>query len=243
MIHNRTKNQIVLVGVLKSQRDFDILLRQHWYRIPVAHAPVQQFQYLAFYQPAGFVRNGKCIRYYARVLGYRTVRRDRLLPDESDHPRARDLYLRIRVGKIQKLARPIRNVIPRRVNFGFTTLHRLRTARDLLQLYDIAPIEQIVEDALRRMKIPVKVQYTIRCGRKHFRLDCAVFCKHGAIAIECDNTASHRTREQKKKDKQKDRTLRVFGWTVLRLSEKEILLNLPHALCRIGNTIVSLGGA
>ncbi|MFH1099147.1 MAG: hypothetical protein V1723_04515, partial [Candidatus Uhrbacteria bacterium] len=122
-------NQIVLVGVLKNRRDLKILLTERWYRIPMRYAPSRQYAYLAFYQPVAFGGMGKCVRYYARVLERQTVQRNRLLPEESEHPRAHEPYVRIRVGKVRVLRRSIRNIAPRRVTFGFTTLHRLRTAR------------------------------------------------------------------------------------------------------------------
>ncbi len=234
-------NTVVLVGVVKSQRDLDILLREHWYRIPVAHAPARTYEYLAFYQPAVFGRSGKCIRYYARVLGYRTVRRDKLLPDEPNHPRARKPYLRIRIGKIQTLRRPIRNIIPRRVTFGFTTLHRLRTARDLLQLYDVAPIEQMVGDALKRVRISAFPEYTVSASGRRYRLDFAIMSTRGNIAIECDNIASHKSAKAREQDKQKDIFLRELGWTVIRLPEHAIIANLARCVTMIKRHISGTG--
>ena len=226
-------DNIVLVGVLKDQRDLRILMTEYWYRIPVVHAPVHTYEYLAFYQPAVFGRSGKCIRYYARVLGCKTIRRDKLLPDERDHPRAHEPYLRIRVGKIQKLHRPIRNIIPRRVTFGFTTLHRLQTARDMLQLYDVAPIEQMVGDVLERAGITALSEYTVTDNGTRYRLDFAIISPRGKIAIECDNTASHATPKARKKDKQKDRFLRGLGWTVIRLPERAIIADIQKCVTMI----------
>lgn len=233
-------NKIVLVGVVKSQRDLDILLHEHWYRIPVAHAPTQKYQYLAFYQPVIFGRQGRCIRYYARVLDYKTIRRDRLLPNEPHHPRARGLYLKIRIGKIQRLSRPVRNIIPRRVTFGFTILHRLRTARDMLQLYDVVPIEQMMGDALERAGITTLPEHTVVSNDRRYRLDFAIICARGKIAIECDNTTSHKSPKAREKDKQKDRALRACGWSVLRFSEDEIVSHLPHYIARIKNAVTSI---
>src|SRR3989338_11429120 len=116
-------DKTVLVAVLKSARDLEILRREHWYRIPLLHLPKRRFRYLAFYEPTRLAGTGGQIRYYAKVKARYTRRRVQLLPDESNHPRAADPYRRIRVGRIQKLRPPIRNTTPRRVSFGFTT-HR-----------------------------------------------------------------------------------------------------------------------
>ena len=77
MIRNQPEDKIdkiVLVGVLRDKRDLNILLKENWYRIPVAQAPRRRFDYLAFYQPLLFCHQGKRIRYYARVLNYQKRR-------------------------------------------------------------------------------------------------------------------------------------------------------------------------
>src|SRR3989344_1850786 len=115
----------VLVGILKSRRDLDLLFKKHWYRIPLEYAPVRKFQYLAFYQPISFGKQGKVIRYYGKVLGHKIVSRREILPDEPKHPQADKKYLRFRSGKIKSLVRPVKNTSPRRMSFGFTNLNTL----------------------------------------------------------------------------------------------------------------------
>lgn len=236
------REETVLVGVLKSRRDRGMLFREHWYRMPVLSAPKRAFRYLAFYQPANFGSGGKCIRYYARVLRSRARTRRALLPSEPSHPRVSETYWQIRVGKIRALARPIRNVLPRRVSFGFTTLRRLRAARNLLQLYGVVPTEQIVRTALRHAEIPVVAQQSVSSGRKRYRLDFAIFCRHGPIAIECDNTKAHAGRRQQAKDRRKDAFLRHHGWTVIRLPEQDIVSNVEGSIQRVQRAVKRLGG-
>lgn len=237
-------NAVVLVGVLKSPRDLELLRTERWYRVPVAHAPTRPYAYLAFYQPAVFGRQGKCIRYYARVLAQRIVPRHQLLPDEPMHPRAHAPYSRIRVGKIHALRHPVRNIVPRRVTFGFTTLHCLRAARDVLQLYEVTPIEQMVEDGLRRAGIHAIPQLIVTGGKhRRYRLDFAVPCTRGAIAIECDNAASHRSPKHRAWDRRKDVFLHQRGWTVVRLLERDIVTNLPACIARIRTLVHELGGS
>ena len=242
---NNTRNRIdkiVLVSVLRSKRDLNILLTQNWYRIPVAHAPTRQFSYLAFYQPALFSRWGKCIRYYARVLNYQTIRRNDLLPDESNHPRAHEYYLRVCIGKVKKLPRPIRNIIPRRISFGFTTLSRLLKSKNILQLYNIVPTEQIAEDGLRRAGIKAVAQHYVLSGKKRYCLDFAVFCRQGSIAIECDNKKAHSSPRQREKDKIKNTFLRRHGWVVIRLPEHDIVSDLKGCVMKIKKAVQKLGG-
>lgn len=239
----KKSSKIVLVGVLKNKRDLDILLNQNWYRIPVAHYPARKFNYLAFYQPAIFGRQGKCICYYARVLKSQIKKRIELLALEKENPRAEDYYYQIFVGDIIKLKKPIKNIIPRRVCFGFTTLDCLLRSKDILQLYNIAPTEQIVEVGLEKIGINTISQQCVSCGKRRYRLDMAVFCKAGKIAIECDNQKAHSGLKQREKDKSKDSSLESCGWVVIRLTEKEILSDLGTCISKIKKVFKSLGGS
>ncbi len=238
----QTPEETVLVGVLKSQRDYNVLFRERWYRIPAASLPKRAFRYLAFYQPTAFQKGGKRITYYARVLGARPRKRRTLLPQESKHPRVDEPYVQIRVGNIRTLAHPILNAFPRRVTFGFTTLRRLLGARNLFQLYDVAPTEQIVQRLLRRSRIPAVPQYAVADARHRYRLDFAVFCAQGPIAIECDNRKAHAGRRQRKKDAAKDAFLRRRGWTIIRLSEQEITKHAERCLLFVQRAVRKLGG-
>ncbi|TSC72015.1 MAG: hypothetical protein G01um101438_775 [Parcubacteria group bacterium Gr01-1014_38] len=237
------REETVLVGVLKNRRDRDLLFREHWYRIPLVYAPKRKFRYLAFYQPAAFGRGGSSIRYYARVVDSRARKRRALLPREPKHPRADERYVQFRVGRIRVLPRPIRNVLPRRVSFGYTTLRRLRAARNLLQLYGVVPTEQIVERTLARVGILAVPQQSVSCSDKRYRLDFAVFCRRGAIAIECDNAKAHSGRRQRAKDRAKNAALRRCGWVVLRLAERDILSNLDRSMRRVQRAVKKLGGS
>jgi very-short-patch-repair endonuclease len=238
-------NKIVLVGVVKDKRDLSILLEEKRYRIPKKYAPKKKFQYLAFYQPAEFGSGGKCIRYYARVLDQRRVKRKNLIPNEPNHSRAQDYYFKFRVGIIKKLPRAIRNVRPqpRRISFGFTTLNRLLRAKNILELYNIVPAEEIIRDALKQAGIKAIPQYYAPINRKRYYLDFAVFCRRGRIAIECDNKKSHSNLRQKEKDKRKNADLRHGGWRVIRLTENKITSDLGGCLRRVKIKIRSLGGA
>lgn len=236
-INRKKENKNVLVAVLKNKRDLNLLLKENWYRIPIAHLPTRPFKYLAFYQPTIFGRQGKQIKYYAKVLNTQTKIRKDLLPSENEHPRASEQYLKIKVAKIKELAKPIKNIIPRRIYFGFITLNQLLKSKNILELYNIPPTEQIVERMLKRAGIKATSQYPTSVKGRRFCLDFAIFCPNKKIAIECDNKKAHRSPSQRLKDKIKDKTLRQAGWTVIRLKEDEIMSNLPSCLARIQKTI------
>lgn len=239
----------VLVAVLKLKSDLDILLKEKWYRIPLAFLPKRRFSYVALYQPAGFGGSGKRIEYYGRVSKREVKKRIELLPSEGTHPRAHDDYLKVSFSKIEKLEKPIRNVIPRRVSFGFTTLKKLRSARDVLELYGVPATEQMIERGLARRGIEVVSEYTVvsdrpprssGAARKRYRIDLVIFCKHGAVAIECDNLKAHSSKAQQAKDTAKDKLLKSLGFYVIRLGEKEIIDNLEYCLRGIQKKVKSL---
>ncbi len=242
MSKKEAREKTVLVGVLKSRRDLEILLKEHWYRIPKKHLPKGKFKYLAFYQPALFGRSGKRIIYYARVLSSRTARREDLLPNESGHPRAKDDYVRIRVGKLNKLARPIKNASPRRVSFGFTTLLCLLRAQNILQLYDVAETEEMVKNKLRGAGVKAIPQYWVNDAKKRYRLDFAIFCKQGKIAIECDNLKAHSGTRQRQRDNEKDEFLKEGSWDVLRFKEDDIVSRADMCLKKVIRLVKRRGG-
>ncbi len=251
----------VLVSVLKSQQDQRILLEEKWYRIPVSFLPKRTFTHIAFYQPIQFGKEGKRIQRYARVVNREIKKRLELLPNEPQHERANDPYLKCTFRKIEELKQPIRNVIPRRVSFGFTDLKTLHSANDILELYHVAPTEQIIERELVRLGIPVISQYRVSLKSplakgvppssevgavylksNRYRLDLAILCEKGNIAIECDNHKAHSGTIQRLKDRQKDTALKALGWRVIRLSESNILDTLDSCIFRIQKLIRSFGG-
>ncbi len=236
------RDEVVLVGVLKRKQDLAILRRDHWYRIPAAKMPRRKFQYVAFYEPARFGRQGKCIRSYARVLRFYTEKRRDLLPDEPHHPNAGEDYVKIQIGRLLYLPQPIKNMPPRRVSFGFATLERFLAAQDILQLYRVAPTEQIVSRALRAAGIRAISQYYVSGGAKRYCLDFAIRCRRGLIAVECDNRKAHSGIRQQRRDRAKDIFLRRQGWCVIRLTEHAIVSNIRSCIARVRRAVRKFGG-
>ncbi|MEX2033476.1 MAG: DUF559 domain-containing protein [Candidatus Colwellbacteria bacterium] len=229
--------ETVLVGVLKSRNDQRILLQEHWYRIPAAFLPKRKFQYVAFYQPATFGRQGKQIDYYAKVSRRRIRKRISLLPREKDHPRAKDNYLKLEFKEVKKLLRPVKNIIPRRVYFGFTTLQDLFSARNILELYHVPPTEEIVGRYLKSHGIKFQSEFPVSVNKKRFRLDFAIIHNGKHVAIECDNEKAHANKLQRRKDKIKDAYLRRVGWQVIRLKERDVIENIDACTARVKQVI------
>lgn len=235
--------KIVLVAVLKSPRDLNMLLKKQQYRIPVLYAPKKKADYIAFYQPSSFGKSGSCIRRYAKAKGWKIVKRKSILPGEKDHPGANEDYYLVNVGRVQKLRMPVTNKTHMRVSFGFTTLATLLGARDVGKLFDVPPIEDIMFHALRRRGIDASRQHglTLPDG-KRYRMDFATFCKKGPLNIECDGEKWHSIRAQQLKDAVRDRALGKEGWAILRLGESEIVNDTGKCLKRVEKSIRELGG-
>lgn len=129
-------NARVLVAVLNRRADLTTLTTNHWYRIPLRHAPATlAVDYLAFYQTGAFGTAGHAIRYYAALVGYRIATRRDLLPHEADHPRANDRYYCMQLGTLHTLAYPIPAARLRRITFILTSFGQLRRAHDVRDLW------------------------------------------------------------------------------------------------------------
>lgn len=238
-----TGDPAVLIAVLKDRRDLRLLRERGMYRIPAARAPRRTFAWIAFYQPKGFGPGASRIRWCAPVLGSRVATRRELVPEEPDHPRAEAAYVAYRMGRPLPLPAPVRNVPPRRVTFAFTTLRRLFASRDLLGVLGIPPIEGIMAKALAAARVPALREFTVAGGTLgRFRLDFAVFCRRGAVAVECDGEVWHDRPAQRARDGRKDAALGRLGWNVVRLAEADILADARACARRVAAAAARLGG-
>lgn len=239
----KISNPLVLVGVVNRPKDLKIILNRHWYRIPMKYTPKRRPGYLAFYQTHVFGKEGKAIRYYAPVKSCSIARRLKLLPEEKDHPRAGEYYHKFNLGKVKQPDHIIRNNSRRRISFGFTTLTKLQQSEQICQLFDIIPLEDIMRQTLKKKGIEAVQEYCLmENGRCRYRLDFAIFCRHGKIALECDNEKWHSTPARRLTDSQRDRYLASRGWVVIRLPGKQIQRDIGPGLKGIEKTIDGLGG-
>lgn len=239
---SRERGWKVLIGILKDRRDLGILLTRRWYRIPVSHTPRRTFDYLAFYQNSNFGKTGQCIRYIAPVLGKFRAKRGKMIPNEPRHPRVDESYWFYRVGKPMLLPNPVRNLGPRRITFAYTSLRHLFESHDILEVFGVPPIELMMQKEFAAAGIPALPEFTMSAGKKRYRLDFAIFCRNGALAIECDGEEFHNHPVQARYDRAKDARLRKLGWTVLRLGEKEIVRSPAKCLNRVNALVRRLGG-
>ncbi len=235
--------KLVLVGVVSREKDLKTVLEKRWYRIPVRHAPRRRPDFVAFYQTLAFGREGKAICYYAPVKKISVTTRQKLLPEERNHPRAGNRYYKVELGPPKKTPRRIENRSRRRISFGFTTLGKLLKAAEVSHLFGISPIEEMMRRALRRKRIPASHEYCVMHRRRcRYRLDFAIFCKKGKIAVECDSEKWHLQRAQRISDRARDRWLKNCGWTVLHFPGDDIRKGLGGCVGIIRRTVCYLGG-
>jgi hypothetical protein len=145
-----TPVSLILVCVLPSPRDLEIVRLLGWYRIPFRSAPkVVAVDYLAFYQPGSFGQQGGRIEWIAPVRGHELTTRGELLRDEADHPRASEEYYKLQLGPLEKLAQPILAEKWRRLTFLYTTGEYLLKAQTLNELVVQSDERQLLWRSLR----------------------------------------------------------------------------------------------
>lgn len=148
------------------------------------------------------------------------------------------------MGNILKTPHRIYNETRRRVTFLFTTLERLREAREITQLYLKNPIEELLWRGMKKEWINASPQHYIfdDNGRYIYKLDFAIFCRKGKIDVECDGRAWHEEYRDQLRDRERDNYLASKGWIVLRFPAIKIYRNLLECVKRIKEAIRALDG-
>lgn len=238
-----TPTSTVLVAVISRKKDMKIVKSAHWYRIPVKFAPRGRADYLALYQTKNFSDEGEAINYYAKINDCKIFKRCELLPDEEPHPKGNEDYYKLELGRIMRTPHRIHNETKRRVTFLFTTLAKLRTAREIIDLYTRNPIEELMWRELKRNMINASYQHFVFDKDKSIcRIDFAIFCNKGKIAIECEGRAWHERYRDQLRDIERENYLASRGWIVLRFAAKVIYKDIGKCMNRIKNAIDTLGG-
>ena len=220
----------VLVALLNHPRDLEIVRGEHWYRIPIKHAParISQAQYIAFYLTRSF---GECkwsIREYAPVRGHELVRRRDLFPDEIDHPRADDAYYKFQLGQLIALPRPIESRAGRRLLFIWTTGDKFLRAVEINDLLGKSEADDALWSALKQSQIAGERQIIVRDMRARYRVDFWIPCARGNLAIVLADGPR--------------RLPRGRGWRALRFSEEDILARGSNCLDQIRKIVRELEG-
>jgi hypothetical protein len=213
----------VLVVLVNNQVDWQRVVDEHWYRIPLRTAPRPvAASYLAFYQTRVFGQDAFRIRFYAPVLRYRRLTRRELLPAEADHPRANEQYYQIELGTLEELARPVPSRRLRRITFIPTTLRRLVEADEINDLWMADDVEDLLWEIFRDAGIKAERRLEIGEGRQRYVVPVAVpepeSRERAGLAIFCDL---------------RPRPSSIGRWRVLRLAPGTIASEPDRVLARV----------
>ncbi|RLC76978.1 MAG: hypothetical protein DRI61_12350 [Chloroflexi bacterium] len=198
-------------------------------------------EYLAFYQTKTFGPEKWAINYYAPVKRYRLVRREELLPQEADHPRAREWYYKVEIGPLQKLPHPVPSRRLRRITFIPTTLGKLLKAREINDLWCGGEAEEILWELFRDNGLPAERRYLVMGEEEEKEVDFAFFCRKGKLAVMCDEEPliSGLMRER---PAVQDYELAAAGWIPLHIDADAIFREPQRCLEQVCRAIEELGG-
>jgi very-short-patch-repair endonuclease len=221
-VHDR-----VLVAVLPSTSDFEIVREKGWYRIPVAAAQKwigHQWppQWIAFYHSEYFEREAFTIRYYAKVVGFHEAGRQDLFPDESLNAKSDKRYYQVFLLPLERLPRPIRSRALRRIVFVRTTFEKLMAAKEINELYDESPLEDWLWRQLMKHKLKPERQEWVKVNGNDYALDFAFYCRHGKLDVETDGDWWHCDPARVPEDSLRDSELEADGWRVLRFNSYQL---------------------
>lgn len=176
----------VLVGVMPDPADLTIAREQHWYRVPIKHAPTGiHAEYIAFYFTKKFgpeLRWG--IHLYARRTGHELVRRVELLPAQPNHPRAEQMYYKLQLGELNQKTPPITSLRWRRITFIQTTWDRFQAAQEINDLFrsDDGFVDRTYH-MLKQRGIQPERNVEIREGGTRYTVDMMIPCHEGAVLL------------------------------------------------------------
>ena len=234
----------VLVAVMNDPHALEIARAEGWYRIPLKRAPPRVgADYLAFYQTGAFGPQERWkVNYYAPIRRYRIVRRRDLLPEENEHPRADDKYFKIEIGALEALPRPIPSRRLRRITFIPTTLKKLLEAEEINDLWSRGQAEEELWASFKREGIPAERQVRMEEGEKAYRIDFALYCRDGRVAVIYEGSDFGDLHLLKESPAIADYELRAAGWTPLRIRVESPEECLEKALTKIRRLVEKLGG-
>lgn len=239
---NKSNSTPALVAIIPKKKDWDILNKAHWYRIPVKTAPkfLNKVKFIAFYQTKGFGAEKYAVNYYAQILKIEIAKRIELLPDEPEHIRANDDYYKIIIDNLIKLPKPIPSLRWRRITFIPTTLGRLLNATEINDLWCTSIIEEKMYQYLKKENINVERQFFVYDTDEPYCLDFAIFCKDGKINVECDGEKYHFSKQMIIRDRKRNNDLTSKGWLIFRYSGKEINDNIKLCIKQIKQAVRKL---
>lgn len=233
-----------LVALTNNKKDFSILQEQLWYRIPVQNAPRGwPPKWIAFYLTKVFGSEAYSVRYFGRVKEIRTAKRIDLFPNEPPNPKSSREYFQIYLEKLEERADPVPSLRPRRLLFIPTTYYKFRNAEQINDLFDESPLEDCLWKEFKKLLIGTERQWELAIGKRHYRLDFALFCENGFINVETDGDRWHSSKRSIPRDNNRNNDLASIGWQVMRFGGNQIYNHMDdQCMNKILRTINKIGG-
>ena len=230
----------LLVAVVPRISDFEIVRHKGWYRIPLGMVRGWSSPgHVAFYFGRAFGSEAGLVRFYAPVWNADLIKRIDMLPDEPDHPRAFEDYVRLHIGDLHERAQPIASRTRRRIVILPTTMERFLSASDLNELAAGDEAGDVLYGKLTEERIHPERQYYIRGANAYYLTDFALFCRRRNLQIDVE--PGRRAREGIILERGGDQEP-ASGWEALRLSRYDITRRTEQSVAEIRASIHSNGG-
>lgn len=233
-----------LIAILKEKSDLSILQEQGWYRIPVKNAPKEwPPKWIGFYQPKNFGEDAYRIRYFGQIERISLAKRQDIFPNEIISDISNREYFILKLKNLEELGDPIPSFRPRRLVFIPTSWQKFCQAKQINDLFNTSPLEDLIWEELTKLPIDAERQWCVGINRLNYFLDFAIFCKNGRLNVETDGDFYHINPIKAPLDNARDNALQISGWTVLRYSTRQIKEGLQTECLRgIEASINTLGG-
>jgi hypothetical protein len=190
---SQSEERDCLIAVVNSDDDIARFLNDRWYRIPmraigrsIGKGALDESRILALYQTST-IHSGlpSAIELWGEIDDIRQLRRREIIPEESNHPAADELYQLIRVRNVERLERPVTSRRPRRVTFIRSSGERLFHAADMNDLIIGSAFEEKLWSAIREFDAERK--YFMQAQGTVMEVDFAIFSEGRSVGIICGN--------------------------------------------------------
>ena len=240
--------QELLVGIVNTQSDFDIIQNQHWYRIPIDKVKNQLKRrwppkWIAFYYTNAVKNLPQMIIHYAKVSEIEEVSRQEMFPKEKENYKSKRNYYKVSFKKIETLPKPILSRRWRRIVFINTTYKKFIDAVEVNDLFDGSRLEVRLWAEMKGKMNSAERQEVVKVDNKFYFLDFAIHCKKGKLDIETDGDFWHHKPEKALKDNVRNNDLTSNGWNVIRFNSQQIQEKMEtYCLPTVMTNINKLGG-
>jgi len=183
------------------------------------------------------------VQYYGEVDQIRVVPRRELFPNEFENEKTSQLYYKISLKSLERREQPIVSLRGRRLVFVHTTWEKFSLAKQINDLFDDSPLEDLLWMEFMRLGIMAERQWEFIVETLRFFLDFALFCSKGPVAVETDGDTFHTLPDQVDRDNQRQNALESRGWHVLRFNTRQIREKMEtYCIPEIHKTINNQGG-